>query len=94
MKSAKIATIISTLAVILLVVNHALMNRVVKEAGGPNDLGVSLPRPVTILIKLDHFVQYYFYVMIPFLWVATVLIVVAFRAWFDVSRAGSTGEQP
>ncbi len=94
MKSARIATIVSTMTVILMVLNNrltaAMVARVVTGAGGPN-VGVSLPPNVVILVKLAHFFEDYFYVLIPFVWLATFVIAWLIRTLFAVLKP-QTGE--
>jgi hypothetical protein len=92
MKSAKIATIVSTLAVILLMANHALIGRITREAMGQGNGAVTLPAPVVFLIKLGHFFEYYYSVLIPFLWLTTFLFCVLIRAWLKVPDAKETPE--
>ncbi len=58
----------------MFVVNHALMARVVGGAAARGNVGVTLSRPVVFLIKLDHFFEDYFYVLIPFFWITMLMI--------------------
>jgi uncharacterized membrane protein len=86
MKSARLATIVSTVAAILLMANHAWVGRVIAGLVVKDGVGVELPRHVGWLIKLDHVFVGQFYVLIPVLWIATFLVAVAVRGWFPTAK--------
>jgi len=73
MKAARIATWASVVAFVLLLVNHwvvaALVAHFQKAAGAPANFGVTLPRYVVFLVKLDHFAVDYGYVLLPLIWI-------------------------
>jgi hypothetical protein len=74
MKASKMATVVTTFAVILFMINHQFVNATMARIAGSNDVGVELPSHVVFLFKLDHFFIDYFYVLIPFLWIVTCVL--------------------
>jgi hypothetical protein len=93
-KAFKIATLISTLAVVFLVVNHVLIKALVagiaNGAGAPVNLGVAMPARLVVLVKLDHLALDFGYILIPLLWFAAFLVCVSVRAWLKVPKTTET----
>jgi hypothetical protein len=90
------ATLVTTLGVILLMVNHKGINAAVaqiqRNAGGPGNVGVNLPGSVVFLVKLDHFFVDYFYVLIPFAWLVTFLAWAVIRGVYGLLQPKKKSE--
>jgi hypothetical protein len=87
MKATRLATILTTSAVIALVINHNLVYTLVARlAGAGGNVGVNLPAYLVFLVKLDHFFQDYFYVLIPFAWIVTFVVSAVIRGVFGLFK--------